>query len=63
MENCHLSLIYPLEMVISYSYVSLPEGTPPWPLLEAASPPAKIIDPLKPTRPTKTRGDDCRTCT
>ena len=26
MENSHLSLIDPLEMVISYTYVSLPEG-------------------------------------
>ena len=25
-ENCHLSLIYPLKMVIFHSYVSLPEG-------------------------------------
>ena len=27
MENCHLWLIYRVKMVISHSYVSLPEGT------------------------------------
>ena len=28
MENCHLYWIFPLKMVISNSYVSLPDGTP-----------------------------------